>query len=145
MARARTVLMPLGLVVIGVLALLTALSSDEVDYSAATFTRMAEAVESDFEANNDRAEGAPQQQVAAAWASKDALQVVILQAEDTNLRLAEIREAASRDAERTQRLIMLAVLAVCWLGIWLPFGREPDPGSKRVDEEPAPAAEPSLT
>jgi hypothetical protein len=135
MESARRVLLPLGLIIVGVLAIITLQRSTDTTYSSATFTQYIDAVQSDFDANNARAEGAPQQQVVAGWATKDALSVVLLQAEETNERLTEIREAAEKSSEKTHTLLTLAILAMCWAGIWLPFGRSAKEPTNESDSE----------
>lgn len=128
MSLAKKILLPLGLIVVGVLAALVALQNDTSDYSSRTFSSLIDAVGSDFNANEARADSAPQQQVVAGWATKDYLSVLTLQAEETNARLTDTREAAQRHSERVARLIALGVGAICWIGVWMPFG-----GSKGHD------------
>lgn len=126
---AKKVLLPLGLIVIAVFAARLALEKDSTDYSSNTFGALVKAVDSDFDANEARADSAPQQQVVAGWATKDYLSVVARQAEETNIRVTEAREAAQRNSERLAKLIGLGIAAICWIGIWMPFGGPKRSGS----------------
>jgi hypothetical protein len=119
-----------------VLAIITLQRTTDETYPSSTFTQYIDGVQSDFEANNERAEGAPQQQVVAGWATKDALRVVLLQAEETNARLTGIREAAEKTSEKTHTLLTLAILAICWAGIWMPYGRSSTKANNDSNPEP---------
>lgn len=135
---AKKVLLPLGLIAIAVLAGRVAFEKDDTDYSSRTFDALIKAVGSDFEDNEDRADSAPQQQVVAGWATKDYLSVIALQAEETNVRLSEHREASQRNSERSTKLIALGIGAICWIGIWMPFG------ARKPKDTPTGAPVPSL-
>lgn len=128
--RMKCILLPLGLAAIAAFAALSAFAKPaSFEYSTRGFSSLAEAVASDFDANEARADSAPQQQVVAGWATKDFLNVLVVQADETNARIAEARESASRDAERTWRILGLGVMALCWIGIWMPVARpEQEPG-----------------
>jgi hypothetical protein len=112
---------------------------------------------SDYETNDANTESAPQQQVVNGWVARDLLHVVALQNEaqaETLDAIAEsLVEARPRPApvdHRPARLLVIAVVTLCWIGLWLAFGSSsaarpapasppPSPGSQpppRVDQSP---------
>lgn len=64
---------------------------------------------SDYEANDARTQGAPQQQVVNGWIARDMLTVL---AQQTN-ELLEVSAPAASD-DRIPLLLFVLVLAVCW-------------------------------
>ena len=64
---------------------------------------------SDDNANNLRAEGAPQQTVVNGWTAKDLLTIIARQNGD-------LMRLSSSD-ERIPALLLIGVLAVCWSGM----------------------------
>jgi hypothetical protein len=93
---------------------------------------LAEAGNDDFRANERLANSAPQQQVVASWAIRDMNDVAVVQADATNELLADIESSlidintrrqttkhAQADDDRDVRLLLLATLAPCWIGMWM--------------------------
>ncbi len=94
----------------------------------------------DADANESRADSAPQQQVVNGWVARDLLTIIALQNTDLLEGIGLLGEQAAavsvptRD-DRVPALVGLAVLAICWHGISTPdehtAGRlpsVPDPG-----------------
>lgn len=168
----RTILLPLGLIVIGTFAVVTALGEapqpptpptldlDGVPYLGSDNEALADAVESDFQLNDLGSDTVYQQMVTAGWASKDMLDIVArttgridiaLSAANTNLLalLASQQQVVAAAAltppvdERPQRLLAAAVVAVSWIGAWSVV-----PATRRrqqadtIVDEVAPSAEP---
>ena len=154
----KLVLLPTGLAVAGAMAALTALGDApvadaapvvEVNSSNVTpvaFRELADRVLSDFDANESLSDSAPQQQVVAAWATKDFGYLLVSQGDETNdaLRTLNHNVAALLDVQpalvkaaaimspaddRVPITIMWAVLALCWLGIWSVVPRRQQPAA----------------
>jgi hypothetical protein len=77
--------------------------------NVASYDRQISQALSDYEANDARTEGAPQQQVVNGWIARDMLTVLALQ---TNELLEASAPAASDD--RLPLLLFVLILAVCW-------------------------------
>lgn len=144
----KSVLLPVGLVVIGVLAVLSMTAEAPKRAGAPSYTAdpntwlpmnqlsLLRTAQSDFETNETNADSAPKQQVVAGWAAKDLLSVIGLQNADTmnglfaiNNNLLDLQKAQANTAQvieasvppidnRPRRLLGLGVVALCWLGMW---------------------------
>lgn len=81
---------------------------------------------SDYDANAARTDSAPQQQVVNGWVAKDLLAIIALQNVDLLDSLEALGEQAERGSvpaspdERVPALLVLAVFALCWVGISQP-------------------------
>ena len=144
----KSILLPAGLVVLGVLAIITvnaeapapatttAVIASPVSFTGDGRLNLISGALSDFDANNVNADSAPKQQVVAGWATKDLLSVVGLQnaevisgIEAVNANLVELQEVQAGVVDsikasvppiddRPRRLLALGVLAICWFGVW---------------------------
>lgn len=90
---------------------------------------------SDFASNDANADSAPKQQVVNGWVARDLLHIITLQneasAKSIDLAMATIVDSRPVPApidQRPARLLMILVLALCWVGFWLIV---PSPLSKR--------------
>lgn len=83
---------------------------------------------SDYDANDERADTAPKQQVVNGWVARDLLWISTLQ----NVDLLEaigaladqnsgLSDAVAATDDRIPALLVLTVVAVCWLGITTPL------------------------
>ena len=102
------------------------------DPTSKTYTSLIDLTLEDYDANNDRADSAPQQQVVNGWVAKDLLTIMAYQ--NTDLldavgglgdQNATASSLAVRD-DRTPALLVLAVVAVAWFGITVPMARRED-------------------
>lgn len=102
------------------------------DPNSKTYTNLIDATLDDYEANNDRADSAPQQQVVNGWVAKDLLMIMAYQ--NTDLldavgglgdQNATASTLAVRD-DRTPALLVLVVVAVAWFGITAPMAKRQD-------------------
>jgi hypothetical protein len=103
-----------------------------------TFDRQIEVALADYEANNARTQGAPQQEVVNGWVTKDLLTVLT---EQTNAMLATSQSSAADP--RIPLLLMLFVLAACLHALTAPATRArtegaPDAGAG-FDKAPPPS------
>ena len=111
------------------------------------FGSAAKAAMSDWEANEESAEGAPQQAVVNGWVARDLLLVIAEQ----DRAIAKVEADVPTDDRPTQ-LLLVGVLALCWLGAWIGLlyvdgarakvvERAPElPAPSPVGLEPAPVA-----
>jgi hypothetical protein len=87
---------------------------------------------SDFDANNARAEGAPQQQVVNGWVARDLLSIIALEQSEL------VDAARASQAEPDDRPAALLVLAIFGIAIWgvtsAPPVREPGHASAEHPE-----------
>ena len=121
-----------GLAVIAAAALWVWLGNAPAEEAAATggaqrFERLIEVALDDFEANEERAESAPQQQVVNGWVARDLLTIIAYQ---QNALLSQPRD------ERPAALAGLAVLAICWWGALSPHRSPVMPPPLLVAERP---------
>ena len=92
---------------------------------------------SDFDTNNASALGAPQQSVVNGWIARDLLTIIakenvdILQAQGAAVDAAGNLSSTPFD-ERIPALLLVGVLAICWLGLTVPAER---PGQHVVASE----------
>jgi hypothetical protein len=89
--------------------------------NVASYDRQISQALSDYEANDARTEGAPQQQVVNGWIARDMLTVL---AQQTN-ELLEVSAPAASD-DRLPLLLFVLILAVCWQA-----AAPPDPATAR--------------
>lgn len=112
-----------GFVVLAVAALVVMValgpSVERVDTS--TFDRLVDQALSDAEANEARAQGAPQQQVVNGWTQRDLLTAISRQLSAE----VEATQAAAGD-QRVPALLLVMVLALCWHGV-MPSARATAP------------------
>ena len=143
-----------GLAVIGIGAiavwiLLAPTEPDPVtgfDPTSRTYVNLIETALSDYDANNARADSAPQQQVVNGWLTKDLLTIISFQ--NTDLLdavggLGDQNATASSLAVRDDRvpaLLVLVVAAIAWFGITAPTVTALAKGEEPVT---APSAEPA--
>jgi hypothetical protein len=114
------------------------------DPTSKTYTNLIDLTLDDYDANNDRADSAPQQQVVNGWVAKDLLTIMAYQ--NTDLldavgglgdQNATASSLAVRD-DRTPALLVLVVAAVAWFGITAPTTRRKDaPASVPVEQPEA--------
>jgi hypothetical protein len=74
----------------------------------------------DYEANDARTEGAPQQQVVNGWVARDLLQIITRQNEaqaDTLDSLIALQVADPPD-DRAARLLMILIVLAGWVTLW---------------------------
>ena len=108
----------------------------QINLSARKYASLVAQALDDFEANEARADSAPQQQVVAGWVARDLLSIIALAQADMIESLGGLAEqnesvasaVAVRD-DRVPALLVLAVLAVCWMGITSP--RQADTVTRR--------------
>lgn len=98
----------------------------------------------DYEANDARTEGAPQQQVVNGWVARDLLQIITRQNEaqaDTLDSLVALQVADPPD-ERAARLLMVLIVLAGWVALWAtlpkmwaanPMTNSPQPPAAGVD------------
>jgi len=125
-----------GAIVLAVAALIVTLAAGPSGADSATpvdYTRLLDIARSDYDSNNDRTSGAPQQQVVNGWFARDALSLQVLQLDD----LLSQNEPPPAD-DRIMLLGLIAVLAICLYAATSPVVRRPD------DPE-APPRDPALT
>ena len=112
------------------------------DPTSKTYTSLIDLTLDDYDANNDRADSAPQQQVVNGWVSKDLLTIIAYQ--NTDLldavgglgdQNATASSLAVRD-DRTPALLVLAVVAVAWFGITTQVARREDAPAPVPFEQP---------
>ncbi len=144
----KLVLLPLGMVAIGVAAGMVALAdapegsaAPEVRTSPAPYERVSRvdairAAIAASEANELTSDNVYQQQVVNGWVARDLLEVLALQADDqvvavsalnTNVEsLLDAQQVVAKAAsetppidDRPRQLLALAVAALCWLGLWM--------------------------
>ena len=115
----------LGCVIAGVVIGLDAPESEfdslARDVSETTnYQLLVDAALSDFDANNARAEGAPQQQVVNGWVARDLLQIVTRQNEAQADTLDSIvaLQAADPPDDRGARLLMILIVLIGWVALW---------------------------
>jgi hypothetical protein len=108
---------------------------------------------SDHQANDANTESAPQQQVVNGWVARDLLHIVALQNEAQAQTLDAIAEsliqARPRPApidNRPAQLLVIAVVTLCWIGMWLAFGSSSAarPSSASPPASPGPPPPPLL-
>lgn len=114
------------------------------DPNSKTYTNLIDATLDDYEANNDRADSAPQQQVVNGWVAKDLLMIMAYQ--NTDLldavgglgdQNATASTLAVRD-DRTPALLVLVVVAVAWFGITAPMAKRQDAPTPMLAGQPEP-------
>ena len=143
----KLILLPLGMVAIGVAAGMVALAdapeglaAREVYTSPAPYEQVSRvaairAAIADSEANELTSDNVYQQQVVNGWVARDLLEVLALQADDQAVAVSALNtnveslldaqqvvaDAASETPpidDRPRQLLALAVAALCWLGLW---------------------------
>lgn len=94
-----------------------------IDLSARDYVELVDQALSDFDLNEAIADSAPQQQVVAGWVARDLLSVIALAQADQLEALGGLvdqnESVASAIAVRDDRipaLLVLIVIALCWLG-----------------------------
>ena len=144
----KLILLPLGMVAIGVAAGMVALAdapdgsaAPEVHTSPAPYEQVSRvaairAAIADSEANELTSDNVYQQQVVNGWVARDLLEVLALQADDQAVAVSALNtnveslldaqqvvaDAASETPpidDRPRQLLALAVAALCWLGLWM--------------------------
>lgn len=144
----KLILLPLGMVAIGVAAGMVALAdapegsvAPEVHTSPAPYEQVSRvaairAAIADSEANELTSDNVYQQQVVNGWVARDLLEVLALQADDQVVAVSALNtnveslldaqqivaDAASETPpidDRPRQLLALAVAALCWLGLWM--------------------------
>jgi hypothetical protein len=94
--------------------------------SAQDYASLIETALSDYDANNALTDSAPQQQVVNGWVARDLLSIVAYQNVDLLESLAALGDQGERanvpapPDERIPALLVLATVAVCWVGMNLP-------------------------
>lgn len=99
----------------------------QINLSARNYANLVTQALDDFDANEARADSAPQQQVVAGWVARDLLSIIALAQADMIESLGGLAEqnetvasaVAVRD-DRVPALLVIAVLAVCWIGMTTP-------------------------
>ena len=130
MSNGPQMIFRLGLIAAAVAAVVIGLNGPaEVErqtVSTSDFDLFIDAAMSDFDANDARTTGAPQQTVVNGWVARDLLFVAANQNEaaaDTLDAIAasiqDLSDPASRD-ERPAHLLALLVVVVAWIGAWNP-------------------------
>lgn len=148
---AKHLLLPLGLIACGAMAVVTALgdppemptpaqpTTDAASMNVVDYSDLGDSVEADFQANELLSDSAPQQQVVASWAIKDLARLLVSQSGEASKVLETINDnvGALLEAQRAVvtaaatvpptddrmlRTIMWAVIALCWLGMWSAVG-----------------------
>lgn len=115
MGTSRGVTMMVRRIGFGVLALAAAIITFALGpeqpepVNVAGYDRQISQALSDYEANDARTQGAPQQQVVNGWIARDMLTIM---AQQTN-KLLEVSAPAASD-DRIPLLLFVLVLAVCW-------------------------------
>ncbi len=121
----------LGLVACAAGALVIALLAPSSSSTASVYELRVAGALSNWELNNDNAQGAPQQQVVNGWAAKDLLAIQAQQNSDL------LKLAAQQD-NRGPLLLMVLVFAVAWVGAWQPVlrhcPRDPEPPAEQPAE-----------
>lgn len=101
----------IGATVLAAVALIVSFAAGPQGSDDATpvdYARLLEIARSDYDANNERTSGAPQQQVVNGWFARDVLSLQVLQLSD----LLAASEPSPTD-HRLPLLGLLAVLAIC--------------------------------
>lgn len=101
----------IGALVLAAAALIVSLAAGpraSADAAPADYARLLDIARSDYDANNERTSGAPQQQVVNGWFARDALSLQVLQLDD----LLATQQAPPAD-QRLPLLGLIAVLAIC--------------------------------
>ena len=140
----------IGIGAIAVWFLLAPTEPDPVtgfDPTSRTYMDLIETALSDYDANNARADSAPQQQVVNGWVTKDLLTIISFQ--NTDLLdavggLGDQNATASSLAVRDDRvpaLLVLVVAAIAWFGITAPTVTAL---AKAEEAVVAPSAEPAI-
>lgn len=143
----KCIFVPLGLIVLAVIGLVTAMSDPpeaspppdiiarSESWTGKDTDALVQLALSDFDANERLSDNVYQQIVVAGWASKDLLTVIgTAQSDQTegltaineNLRTMIENQAVLAEAlttpppidDRPRILLLLGVLALCWLGAW---------------------------
>lgn len=128
------VLAALGLIVAAAASLMVGLSNPaepkivDVKSPAATVSldSLISAAMSDNASNDANADSAPKQQVVNGWVARDLLHIIGLQ-NDASAKSLDAVTAAIIDSrpvpvpldQRPTRLLMILVLALCWVGCWM--------------------------
>ena len=172
----KCIFVPLGLAALAVVGALTAMSdppeatsapavsTDSESWDGVGTSHLVQLALSDFDANERRSDTVYQQIVVAGWASKDLLALIgTAQSDQTegltainhNLQtlienqgvLAEAAATTPPIDDRPRTLLLLALLALCWVGAWSVVPAVGAAGRERISADPvAPssvAAEPS--
>ena len=143
----KCIFVPLGLAALAVVGVLTAMSdppaaapapavsTDSESWDGVGTSHLVQLALSDFDANERRSDTVYQQIVVAGWASKDLLALIgTAQSDQTegltainhNLQtlienqgvLAEAAATTPPIDDRPRTLLLLALLALCWVGAW---------------------------
>ena len=143
----KCIFVPLGLAALAVVGVVTAMSdppeatsapavsTDSESWDGVGTSHLVQLALSDFDANERRSDTVYQQIVVAGWASKDLLALIgTAQSDQTegltainhNLQtlienqgvLAEAAATTPPIDDRPRTLLLLALLALCWLGAW---------------------------
>lgn len=132
MSNARRI--GLGLIAIAAVAVWFLMAPDDpetidpFDPTSRTYNTLIQTALDDAEANEDRAETAPQQQVVNGWVNRDLLTIIAYQNVDLLDGVGALGDQtaatsasglAVRD-DRVPALVVLLVFAVAWLGIMTP-------------------------
>ena len=105
----------------------TEVQSDYQLPSATSYEALISQALDDDQANNLRAEGAPQQAVVNGWTARDLLTIVAKQNADILRAQGAIVDATGSLQtqpfdQRIPALLVIGVLSICWLGISAPLG-----------------------
>ncbi len=104
-------------------AVFFALAPEAVNYSssASSFEALIGIAMDDYEANDERTESAPQQQVVNGWVARDLLQIVATELAD---QLDGTEAIATQEPDdRVPALLVLIVLGIAWWGVTEELGR----------------------
>lgn len=115
-----------GLIAVLAIVVLFVAGPTEADRSpTADYARMLTAAQSDYDTNDARTSGAPQQQVVNGWFARDALTIQVMQLTD----LLEAAEPAPPD-ERVTLIALLGVIAICLYAF-----TSPSPARRHDDDD----------
>ena len=108
-------------------------NSASVNLSTADYSTLIDTALSDYDANDSRTDSAPQQQVVNGWVARDLL-LMIATLQNVDLldglgaladQNSDMTDAVSVTDDRIPALLVLVVVAICWLGITTPEPKIP--------------------